>query len=180
METLLNIDWKSVFVPTVSILEIIFRGTVVYLALLALNRFVLKRGSGSLGITDLLLIVLIADAAQSAMASDYKSITEGLVLVVTLFFWSYFLDWLGSKYSGFQRFLLPPPLPLIKNGQMIRSNMRSEMVSQDELMSYLRQQGIEEVSEVKTACMEGDGHISVIPKDSAKKQGISNRNEDAS
>lgn len=43
METLLNIDWKSVFVPTVSVLEIMFRGSVIYLALFALMPFGLKR-----------------------------------------------------------------------------------------------------------------------------------------
>jgi hypothetical protein len=42
-----------------------------------------------------LVVVLIADAAQNAMASEYKSITEGLILVTTIVFWDYFLDWLG-------------------------------------------------------------------------------------
>lgn len=179
METLLNIDWKSVFVPTVSVLEIMFRGSVIYLALFGLIRFGLKREAGTLGIADLLVVVLVADAAQSAMASEYKSITEGIALVVTLIFWNYFLDWLGNRFPGFRRFLRPAPMPLIKDGRMIRSNMQSEMISEDELMSYLRQQGIEDVSEVKTACMEGDGRISVIPKDSKKKRGSSNKNKAA-
>lgn len=118
METLLNIDWKSVFVPTVSVLEIMFRGSVIYLSLFALMRFGIKREAGTLGIADLLVVVLIADAAQSAMASEYKSITEGLALVVTLIFWNYFLDWLGNRLPGFRRFLRPAPICLRRGSKV--------------------------------------------------------------
>ena len=38
--------------------------------------------------TDLLVIVLIADAAQNGMAGEYKSITEGVVLCATIVGWS--------------------------------------------------------------------------------------------
>ena len=54
--------------------------TIVYLFILFVLRL-LRREAGSLSISDLLVVVLIADAAQNAMASEYKSITEGLVLV---------------------------------------------------------------------------------------------------
>ena len=58
----------------------------------ALLRFVLKREAGTLAITDLLVVVLIADAAQNAMADDYRSVPDGLLLVATIVFWSYALD----------------------------------------------------------------------------------------
>src|SRR4029434_10232353 len=97
MNTLLQIDWKSVFIPSLYIAEIILRGTIVYLFLFVLLRL-LRRGAGAIGISDLLVVVLIADAAQNAMASEYKSITEGLILVTTIVGWDYFLDWLGYKF----------------------------------------------------------------------------------
>jgi uncharacterized membrane protein YcaP (DUF421 family) len=171
METLFNIDWKGAFVPTVSILEIIVRGTLTYLALFSLMRFVLKREAGVIGLADLLVVVLIADAAQNAMASEYKSITEGIALVATLVFWDFILDWLGYRFPRLQRFLHPPPLPLIENGQMLRRNMRRELIGEEELMSYLREQGVDDVGEVKKAFMEGDGRISVISRESKKKPG---------
>ena len=72
-----NVNWHDVFVPDTPLLEIFVRGTIVYLAIFALLRFVLTRQSGNLGVTDLLVIVLIADAAQNAMASEYKSVPDG-------------------------------------------------------------------------------------------------------
>jgi uncharacterized membrane protein YcaP (DUF421 family) len=171
METLFNIDWKAAFVPTVSILEIIVRGTLMYLSLFSLMRFVLKREAGVIGLADLLVVVLIADAAQNAMASDYKSITEGIALVTTLVFWDFTLDWLGYRFPRLQRLLHPPPLSLIENGRMLRRNMRRELIGEQELKSYLREQGVEDVAEVKKAYMEGDGRISVIARDSERERG---------
>jgi uncharacterized membrane protein YcaP (DUF421 family) len=159
------VDWNSIFVPDTPLLEIIVRGTLVYLALFALLRFVLKRQSGAVGVTDLLVVVLIADAAQNAMAHDYKSVPDGILLVAVIVGWSYALDWLGYRFPRMGRLLHPPPLLLVREGQMLRRNMRQELVTQDELMSQLREQGIDDLSKVKRACMEGDGKISVVTRE---------------
>ena len=163
MDKLWQIDWHAVFVPSVSLLEIIFRGTVFYLLLFSVLR-VLRREAGGLGIADVLVIVIIADASQNAMAGEYKSITEGAVLVGTILFWDYTLDFLGYRFPRFQRLVRPKPLPLIKEGKLLRRNMRQEMITEDELLSQLRQQGMEGPAGVKKAYLEADGNISVIKK----------------
>jgi uncharacterized membrane protein YcaP (DUF421 family) len=163
-----NIDWEQMFVPDTSLLEIFLRGTIMYLSIYFLLRFVLKRQAGSLGVADVLVLVLIADAAQNAMADDYRSIPDGLVLVLTIVFWSYTLDWLGYHFPFLERVLNPSPLRLIKDGRVIRENLKKEFISEEELMSQLRQHGISDPKKVKEACIEGDGHISVIRHDQAQ------------
>lgn len=159
------IDWQEIFIPTKPIPEIILRGTITYIMLFLILRFLLKRQSGVIGIADLLVIVLIADATQNAMASEYKSITEGGILVLTIVFWNYAIDWVGYRFPSLQRLTRPPPLLLIKDGQMIFRNMRQEMITTEELTSQLRQQGVEDCTEVKQAYIEGDGRISIIRRD---------------
>jgi len=160
-----NVDWRTLLVPSTSIVEIVLRGTVMYLALFSLLRVVLKREAGGLAMTDLLVVVLIADAAQNGLAGDYRSLPEGIVLVATIIFWSHALNWLGHRVPAIGRFVHPPPLPLIKNGVLMRRNMHHELITEEELMSQLRQHGIGEVAEVERACLEGDGRVSVIPKE---------------
>lgn len=63
------------------------------------------------------------------------------------------------------RFVHPPPLELVRDGKMLRLNMRRELVTPDELMSQLREQGLHDLALVKSACMEGDGHIRVVKRD---------------
>ncbi|AFY48223.1 putative membrane protein [Nostoc sp. PCC 7524] len=162
MDKWFYIDWRAVFVPSISIVELVVRGSLVYLALFSVLRLLPSRQLGTLGITDLLVVVLFAEAAQNAMASNYTSITEGAILVATVIFWSYFLNWLGYKLPAVQRFLNPPPILLIKNGKIIRRHLQQELITEDELMSKLRQQGVELLDEVKLAYMETDGSISII------------------
>jgi len=171
-----SVNWHDVFVPDTPLLEIFVRGTIVYLAIFALLRFVLTRQSGNLGVTDLLVIVLIADAAQNAMASEYKSVPDGLLLVATIVFWSYVLDWLAYQFPTFRRLIHPPPLELIRDGKVNRRNMRKELITIDELNAQLREQGIEDLKQVRKACMEGDGRISVVSDDEEQHQKPSSPN----
>src|SRR4051794_34577524 len=127
------IDWNSVLVPTVSLLELVVRGSVMYLVLFALLRVLVRRHVGTLGLSDLLLLVLIADAAQNAMSSEYHSVPEGIVLCGTLIGWSFLLDWLSYRYRWLRPLLEPAPLPLIVNGKFNRRNMRQELITIDEL-----------------------------------------------
>jgi len=157
-------NWSALFKPDVPILETIVRGSVTYLAVFALLRLVLKREAGGFSITDLLVIVLVADAVQNAVTGGYNSITSGLLLVATIIFWSFILDWLGHYFPFLGRVFYPPPLPLIEDGQILTRNMRKELITEDELMSQLRQSGVDDIREVRKAFIEGNGKVSVIRK----------------
>ena len=156
-------DWKSFLTLDVPLLEILLRGSLIYVSLFILLRVVLKRQTGSLRMSDLLLITLIADASQNAMAGEYRSFPAGLILVCTILFWSYAFDWLGYQFPWFRKLIEPHPLPLIKDGKLLRKNMRQELITEEELKSQLREQGLENWGQVRQAFMESDGHISVLP-----------------
>jgi uncharacterized membrane protein YcaP (DUF421 family) len=155
-------DFASIFAITVNPLELVVRGTAVYWFLFLLLRIGLHRDVSSVGIADVLLLVLLADAAQNAMSGGYQSVTDGCILVGTIAGWNYFIDWLGFRVPAIQRLISPPPVPLIRNGKVIARNMRREMMTLDELKSSLRDQGIEDFAEIKVAYMESDGEVSVI------------------
>lgn len=160
-------DLSALFLFTVHPMEIVLRGTLVYWFLFLLFRFVLRRDVGSIGIADVLLLVLIADASQNAMAGGYESVAEGFLLVATIAGWNYALDWAGYHFTFIRRFIEPAPLLLIRDGRMLRRNMRQELVSPEELLAKLREQGLEDVSQVRSAFMESSGEISVLKRRSA-------------
>jgi uncharacterized membrane protein YcaP (DUF421 family) len=151
-------------VPDLSLVEVFVRGTVVYLVLFALLRFILKRESGAMSVTDLLVVVLIADAAQNAMSSEYNSVSDGLLLVATIVGWAALLDWLGYRWRWLARLLWPRPLLLVRDGKPLHKNMRRELLTEDQLRSQLRLQGLTGFEQVREAYMEPDGRISVIAR----------------
>jgi uncharacterized membrane protein YcaP (DUF421 family) len=132
-------------------------------------RFFLKRQAGALGISDLLVVVLLADAAQNAMGADYRSAPEGAALILTIVFWDYALDWLAFRFPAFERVVRPRPLLLIRNGRLQRRNIAREKVTDEELESQLRHHGLDSPAEVREAFMEADGRLSVVKR--AKEEG---------
>jgi len=162
MQVPLLVDWPSIFKPSLGLVEIVVRGSLMYLALFLILRFIARRPSGGFGPADLLVIVLIADAAQNALGKDYQSITEGIVLVGTIVAWEYILDWLAWRYPSLRPLIKVPPLKLVERGRALEHNMRSEMLSRDELMAQLREQGVDDIRNVKAAYLEASGKVSVI------------------
>ena len=158
-------DLGSMFELTVSPMELFLRGTAMYWFLFVLLRFVLRRDTGSIGIADILLLVLLADAAQNAMSGGYESVADGMILVATLVGWNWLIDKAAYQYPAVRRVLEAPPLPLVRDGKLIRRNLRHEMITVDELMSKLRENGIERLDQVKAATMESDGEVSIIKRD---------------
>ena len=156
---------SSLFELTLPPVELVVRGTAMYLGLVLTFRFLLRRDVGSLGVPDVLFIVLIADAAQNAMAGEYKSIADGMVLVATLVFWNVALDWLAYHSRTMRKLIEPPSLPLIRNGKWIRRNLKSEWITMDEVLAKLRERGIQRISQVRIAKLEADGELGVIRED---------------
>lgn len=158
----MELDWRAIFEPSLGLAEIVVRGSIIYLALFVILRFIARRQAGSFGPADLLVIVLIADASQNALGKEYTSVTEGVVLVLTIVAWEYVIDWLAWRYPALRPVLTAPPLQLIANGQPLHSNLAKEMITEDELRSQLRQKGIEEIKDVRVSYLEGDGKLSVL------------------
>jgi uncharacterized membrane protein YcaP (DUF421 family) len=157
-----SVDWAEVLLPQTPILETFVRGTFTYLSLFILMRLVFMRESGAVKISTLLVIVLVADAVQNAMAADYHTLMDGLFLVIVIMGWAYALNWLGFHFPAIQRLVHPPPLLLIKDGQLQRRNMKEELLTPDEVMEMVRQEGLEDVRQVRRAWLEGNGHFSII------------------
>ena len=165
----MTIDWQSVFEPE-QWLEVFVRGTIMYLSLFALLRIVTRRRLGSLSPSDILVLVLISDAAQNGMANDYKSIPDGLVLCATIVFWATALDWLGYQSAWFRKILEPEPLELVRAGRFLHKNMGREMLGEKDVLSLLRENGVKDVHEVEQAFLEPDGKVSVLRADGKNEQ----------
>lgn len=155
-------ELAALFTFTLSPLELIVRGTATYWFLFVIFRFLLRRDVGSLGIADVLLLVIVADASQNAMAGEYTSVADGMVLVSTIVGWNYLLDWAAFRFKVVNQFMEAPPLLLIHHGRVIRRNLRREFLTLEDLLSELRKQGVEGVDDVRACYMESDGQISVL------------------
>jgi len=144
--------------------EILVRGSLMYWFLFVIFRFVLRRNAGSAGITDILFVVLLGDAAQNAMIGNGQTVADGAMLIATLVAWNYLLDYLGSRFELISRLTDAPPVLLVRHGRLQGRNMRRENITEKEIRAQLRMAQVERLDQVKTMYLEGDGSFSVLKK----------------
>lgn len=156
--------WHELVAFSVSPWEIMLRGTLMYWFLFLVFRFLLRRDIGNVGIGDFLFVVIVADASQSAMSGDSKTVADGILLVCTLVFWNFLFDYVSYKSSFTRRFTEPPPIVLVKNGKLILRNMKREYITRTEVQAKMREEGIEDINKIKEMRLESDGSISTIQK----------------
>jgi len=154
--------FDTIFRMTAPVVELFIRGSVMFWFLVLVFRLVLRRDVGSMGITDFLFVVLLGDAAQNGMIGEATSATDAVVLISTLVFWNVVIDWATWRFRAIEKLFAAQRLCLVKNGKRNRRNMRREFISDAELMSKVREQGLEDLSKVKVMYLESDGEISLI------------------
>ena len=140
-------DWSEIFGVSVSPLELIVRGSAMYLFLFLLFRVVVRRRVGAVGMADILVLVIVADAAQNGMSGEYRTVTEAFILVGTLIGWNMLIDWLNFRFP-----------------RVLWRHLRYEFMSESELKTKLREHGVTDAREVDKAYMEPDGQITVLKK----------------
>ncbi len=143
-------------------LSIIIRTLAVYVLMVLGIRLFGKREIAQLSITDLVFILLISNAVQSAMIGQDSTLLGGLVAAVTLFAVNYIFGLLFFKSKTLTGLLQGHPLMLVYDGKVIRDNMNKAQISDEELEAVVREHGVEKISEVNLAILEIDGNVSVL------------------
>lgn len=162
MAALWQLDASELFLPTLSLAEILVRAVLSYLGLCLLLRIIPKRQVGRSSISDILFVVLIGGIAVEAVVKEGDSLTDFLLMLTTILLLSYALDRAAYHVPWFRTLIQEPPTCLIRDGRILRENLRRELISQEDLLRELRRQDIEDLGHVREAQLEADGEISIV------------------
>ncbi|AZI20171.1 DUF421 domain-containing protein [Chryseobacterium taklimakanense] len=151
----------DIFIPEIPLIEILLRGIILYFLILFILRVLPRRSAGELGPMDLVFILLLTEAASNALG-DFTTLGDGIIMLVVFVICNYGVNYLTYHHGFFRKLFEHRPVQIIKDGRLIYRNMRRELITKDELMANLRENGIEDVSDVKKAFVESEGNISFI------------------
>ena len=140
------------------------RTFVVYGFILVGLRLSGKREIGQLTPFDLVLVLLLANAVQTAMVGPDTSLLGGLVSAGVLLLMNWALGVAAARFPVLQTAAVGSATLLVNHGEVVERNMRREGVTPDELLAALREHGIEKPSDAEMAVLEIDGSISVVPQ----------------
>jgi uncharacterized membrane protein YcaP (DUF421 family) len=146
--------------------ELIIRSVVIYLVFFVGLRLFGKRELGQFTTFDLVLVLLVANALQPAITGPDNSLTGGVIIIVVLLLINRGVAMLRSQWPWFDRLIEPPPTVIARDGKWLPKALEEEGLSVEDGQMGLREHGVDKVDDVKMACLEEDGSISVITKDS--------------
>lgn len=146
-------------------MESIIRGVVIYLFLWAVFRVSGKRTLAQTSPFELVLLLIISEVTNQAMVDSDHSITNAILLILTLTGMSVLLSVVKHYSPRATRWFEGLPLPLVRDGKVLKENMDKARVDEGEILTAARiEQGIERMADIKDATIENDGKISVVPK----------------
>ena len=141
---------------------IFIRTLIIYTCLLISMRLMGKRQIGQLDISDLVTTLLISEIASLPIENPDIPVFYAIIPTITLLSFEVASSTLLSKSQFMKNIFSTRPAFLVKNGIIMQKELSKNRISLDELMSKLRQQGANNISEIKYAILEQDGLMSVI------------------
>jgi uncharacterized membrane protein YcaP (DUF421 family) len=157
------VDWMALFAPH-HVVENVARATLVFWMLFLVLRFLPNRKTGGIGPTDLLVVVLLANAVQYAIQREATAITDAAIQIATIIGWSVAFDLIGDRVPALRSILRSEPVEVIRDGRLIPRNLRREFMTKEELDAQLRLEHVDAIDDVARAYVEHDGRVSVIRK----------------
>jgi len=147
-------------------MDAVVRGVAIYFTLLVIIRLSGRRTLAQMTPFDLVIILVISETTQQAMLGDDFSITNSVLLILTLFTTDIALSYLKGWSRRAARLIDGVPTVLVTNGVYDEAALKGSRLQRDDVMEAARtQQGIESVKDIRFAILEVSGNISIIPKE---------------
>lgn len=148
-------------------MEIVIRAASVFGFLFFTFRVWGKKHIGQLAPFDFILLLIISETVQNAIAPPKStSLPAAAISVLTLIFINSILNKLSYYSPTLEKIIQGTPKILIKDGVVNDDILRKEAISKSELAEALREHGVADVSEVHQGTLETDGDITVIKRKS--------------
>lgn len=144
--------------------EYIFRTTFVYLLVLVVIRMMGKREIGQLSPFDFVVAIIIAELAAIPMEASDVPLWHSVLPLVILGVLEIVVSYATLFSQTLRGIICGHPQVIIKNGMLLRGEMRKARYNLDDLMAQMREKGIVDPDDVEFAVLETSGKLSVILK----------------
>lgn len=139
-------------------------GVLGYVALVTLLRLSGKRTLAKMNAFDLVVTVALGSSLASLLTSKDVALAQGVLAFATLIGLQYGVTWLAVRSATVRRYVKNEPTLLLYRGEMLASALQRERVTQEEVRSAVRSQGIAALQDVEAVVLETDGTFSVVSR----------------
>ena len=147
-------------------MEPVLRAVAIYVVLLIIFRISGKRSLAQITTFDFVLLMVIGEATQQAMVGKDFSMTNFILLTLTLVGIDIALSLIKQRFEPVEKWLDSAPVVLVENGKLLTDRMEKARVDAADILTKARElQGLERIEQIKYAVLESSGGITIIPKE---------------
>lgn len=147
-------------------MDSVLRAAAMYLALMVLFKIAGRRSLAELTTFDFVLLMIIGEATQQALLGDDFSMTNSMLVIVTLIAIDVGLSLLKQRSQWVSQLIDGGPTIIVENGKLLHKRLRHARLIEADVMEAARSsQGIETLDQIKFAILERNGKISVIAQE---------------
>jgi uncharacterized membrane protein YcaP (DUF421 family) len=145
-------------------MEPVIRAVTIYVAVMVFIRFSGRRTLAELTVFDFVLLLIISEATQQGMIRDDYSLTNAIVVIVSLILIDIILSLIRQKWNVVDRWFEGVPMVLINDGKLLKDRLDRSRVDENDILEAARRlRGLENMSQIRYAVLEKDGSITIIP-----------------
>ncbi|MFD1676914.1 DUF421 domain-containing protein [Alicyclobacillus fodiniaquatilis] len=140
----------------------------LYLLVMVALRIMGKREIGQLSVFDFVVSVMIAELSTLPMEDANIPLYQSGIAIGSLVLYQIVVALLQLKSTRFRHLVDGEPSVLVEHGQIKDREMRRHRYSVDDLLTQLREKGMNQLADVEFAILETSGQLSVFPKAEAR------------
>jgi len=155
---------QAFFTNWTSILRTLLVGAAAYAGLIVLLRLSGKRTLTKMNAFDLVVTVALGSTLATVLLNKSVALADGLAAFALLIFLQYGLTWLSVRSKVVSQLIKSEPTLLVYEGQLLPAALRSERVTEAEILAALRAQGLKSVADAAAVILETGGDLSILKK----------------
>lgn len=139
-------------------------GTLAYAGLVVFLRISGKRTLSKLNAFDLVVTVALGSILATILLNEDVALAEGMVAFATLIGLQWMVAWTSVRWEAWARTVRAEPAVLARDGQSIPAALRRERITEDELLTAVRDSGGRDLADAEVVILEADGALTAILK----------------
>jgi uncharacterized membrane protein YcaP (DUF421 family) len=145
-------------------MDTIVRSLIIYFVLWGLLRLSGRRTLGKMTSFDLVLLLVIGGVTQRALLGQDYSVTNALLVIVTLVLTDVALSLLQREFPPLSKLFNGEPMIVVEEGRPLPARLKHARLTAEQVLEAGRRiHGLERMDEIKYAILEASGEISIIP-----------------
>jgi uncharacterized membrane protein YcaP (DUF421 family) len=146
-------------------METVFRVVFVFVFVWACFRILGKRELTQMSPFELVTLLFIPQLFSRALTRQDYSMTNAVIGASTLFLLVFVTSAMSYRSTWFARVVQAAPRVLVQHGEFVQEHLNRERIPARDIFAAMHKVGVERLEQVEWAILEGDGKISLIPRD---------------